>query len=135
MKSTDSFKQIISDKLDVMAAADPIFSEKMKAEGKSLDLCITYILNTVQKSGCAGFSDDEVFGMAAHYYDEDKVEVGDPINCRVVVNHSVELTPNDIQTAKEKAMELAIAEQRELIRKKTITKKPESSTVNQGSLF
>ena len=35
---------------------------------KNIDNCITYILNQVKKSGCCGFSDDEIFGMALHYY-------------------------------------------------------------------
>jgi hypothetical protein len=138
MKPSESFKKVISDKMNEMASADPAFAEKMKAEGKSIDLCITYILNTVQKSGSNGFTDDEVFGMAAHYYDEEKIEVGKPINCNVVVNHSVEkveLSAEDLQTAKEKAMETAIAEERERLRKKAAPKKTEASSVNQGSLF
>ena len=43
----------------------------------------TYILNQVKKSGCCGFSDDEIFGMALHYYQEDNIEVGSPLKCNV----------------------------------------------------
>ena len=44
-----------------------------------MDDCITYILNTVKASGMQGFADADIFGMAVHYYDEDDVKVGDPI--------------------------------------------------------
>jgi len=88
MKSTDTFKQIIQEHLEAKAANDAPFAEKFAAENKNIDDCITYILNQVQKSGCNGFSDSEIFGMAIHYYDEAAIEVGKPIKCKVVVNHS-----------------------------------------------
>jgi hypothetical protein len=89
MKSTDNFKTIIADKLQQMGKEDSLFAVKLKNIKKNIDDCITYILNTVKKSGCCGFTDDEVFGMAAHYYDEENIEVGKPVDCNVVVNHSI----------------------------------------------
>ena len=73
-------------------------------EGKNIDDCITYILNEVKKSGCNGFADDEIFSMALHYYDEDNIDVGNPVSCHVVVNHAVELTEEEKQEARNKAM-------------------------------
>ena len=32
-------------------------------------------------------TDDEVWSLAIHYYDEDNIDVGNPISCGVVVNH------------------------------------------------
>ena len=32
-------------------------------------------------------TDDEVWSLAIHYYDEDNIDVGKPISCGVVVNH------------------------------------------------
>lgn len=90
MKSTDNFKKVIEAHLQHRASMDPLFAVSLQKENKNIDDCITYILNTVHNSGCNGFADDEIFGMAAHYYDEDKIEVGKPINSRVVVNHKVE---------------------------------------------
>ena len=43
----------------------------------------------MQKSGCNGFTDGEIYGQAVHYYDENEIEVGKPMNCQVVVNHFV----------------------------------------------
>jgi hypothetical protein len=135
MKATENFKKIISDKLQEMAAKDPLFAESLKKENKNIDDCITYILNQVKNSGCCGFSEDEIFGMAAHYYDEDNIEVGKAIDCKVVVNHAVELSPEEIESAKNAAREKVIQEEAERLRKKTAPKKPEAAEVNQGSLF
>lgn len=90
MKSSDSFKNIIKQHLEQRAAADPLFAVTFAKEGKNIDDCCTYILNQVQKSGCNGFADDEIFSMAVHYYDEDQIEVGKQVNARLVVNHHVE---------------------------------------------
>lgn len=90
MKSSEAFKNIIQQHLEQRAAADPLFAVTFAKEGKNIDDCITYILNQVQKSGCAGFADDEIYSMAVHYYDEDQIEVGKQVNSRVVVNHHIE---------------------------------------------
>lgn len=69
-----------------------------------MDDCVTYILNWVQKSGCNGFSDGEIYGQAIHYYTENEIEVGKPLQCQVVVNHTVELTDEEKQEARRKAV-------------------------------
>lgn len=103
MKSTESFKKVISDHLASVAAADAQLAEKMDNPKKNIDDCITYILNQVKASGCNGFADAEIFGMAIHYYDEEDVKPGAKISCEVVVNHKPELTEEEKLEAKEKA--------------------------------
>ena len=71
MKSTEAFKTTINDYLVSKALTDELFAETFKKSNKNIDDCIKYILNTVKKSDCAGFTDSEVFSMAIHYYDED----------------------------------------------------------------
>ena len=66
--------------------------------------CVTYILNYVQKSGCNGFSDGEIYGQAVHYYDENEIEVGTPLQCHVAVNHVVELTAEEKAEARQNAL-------------------------------
>lgn len=39
-----------------------------------------------------------------HYWDEDEIEVGNPINCKVVVNHVVELTEEEKEQARQDAI-------------------------------
>lgn len=41
--------------------------------------------------------------MAVHYYEEENIEVGKLVNCQVVVNHQVELTPEEIAEMRQKA--------------------------------
>lgn len=135
MKSTDNFKKVISEKLQEMANTDPLFTKSLQKENKNIDDCIIYLLNQVQKSGCNGFTDDEIFGMAAHYYDEDGIEVGKPIDCKVVVNHTVELTQEEIDLAKKIAKEQVIAEEVERLKKKPSSKKTEKETIQQQILF
>jgi Txe/YoeB family toxin of Txe-Axe toxin-antitoxin module len=103
MKGTESFKKVISDHLAGVAAADPMFAEKMASPKKNIDDCITYILNQVKASGCSGFADAEIFGMAMHYYDEENVRPGAKINCDVTVNHKIELTEEEKAEAREQA--------------------------------
>ena len=70
MKSTNHFKNTIQAYLEERAASDPQFEWAYTTkENKNIDDCITYILNAVQKSGCNGFTDDEIFGMAVHFWD------------------------------------------------------------------
>ena len=135
MKPTDNFKRVISQKLEEMASKDSLFAESLQKPNKNIDDCITYIFNSVQKSGCNGFTDDEIFGMAAHYYDEDNIEVGKTIDCHVVVNHAIELTPEEIEQAKNVAKERAISKEMERLQKKPTPKKIELNSPQQQSLF
>lgn len=89
MKGTDLFKQTIQAYLDQRAKEDALFAISYAKKGKNINDCITYILNRVRSSGCNGFEDSEIYGMAVHYYDEDNLKVGKPVNGRVVINHSV----------------------------------------------
>ena len=92
MKGTEHFKQTVKAYLDGRAPTDELFAVSYAKEQKNLDDCITFILNQVKASGCCGMTDDEVWSLAVHYYDEDNIDVGKPIICGVVVNHKVELT-------------------------------------------
>lgn len=105
MKSTEHFKRTIQAYLQQRASEDRLFAESYRKEGKNIDDCITYILNEVQRSGCNGFTDGEIYSLAVHYYDEDDVEVGNPVSCQVSVNHIVELTEEEKAEARQRAVE------------------------------
>lgn len=135
MNGTSHFKRTIEAYLAQRAAEDTLFAATYKKPNKNIDDCITYILNEVKRSGCNGFTDGEIFSMAVHYYDEDSIEVGKPINAQVVVNHTVELTPEEKEEARRQAIEKA---QREAYQKMTQRKpaaKKESSNNVQMTLF
>ena len=97
MKGTEHFKNVIQNYLDERAQYDELFAENYRKKDKDMDSCIQYILNTVKQSGCNGFADDEIYSMAVHFFDEDNIDIGSPINAHVVavVNQVVELTAEE----------------------------------------
>jgi len=105
MKASNHFKNTIKTYLDQRAETDVLFSFQYSKPEKNIDDCVTYILNEVKKSGCNGFADDEIYSMAVHYYDEDNIEVGKPMNAHVVVNHVVELTEEEKEQARKDAIQ------------------------------
>ena len=120
--------------LEQRAEEDTLFAKKYRNPAKNIDECVTHILNYVQKSGCSGFTDGEIFGQAIHYYEENEIEVGKPMNCQVVVNHVVELTEEEKAEARQNA---ARRYQEEGLRKLQNRNRPPARKVTQSqpSLF
>jgi hypothetical protein len=122
MKGTDAFKEAVENYLIFRSSTDELFAKTYAKPEKNIDDCVTYILTTVKKSGCEGFTDDEIFGMAVHYYDEDKIDIGDKkINAKVVVNQKVEKKPDVKAEPKKAEAKMKVV--------KTIEKKPEPETI------
>lgn len=147
-KGTEQFKEAIKKYLDSIAEIDDAFAEKYAAEGKTLDGCVDYILGQVQKSGCNGFADDEIYGMAVHYYEEADLKVEKSSIGHVVVNHHVELTDKEKEEARKKAITAYEQEQlrklqdkerkekeAEKRRAEEAKKKAEELAAGTGSLF
>lgn len=134
MKTTDRFKEVIQEHLNERAKKDSLFAETLKKPNKNIDDCITYILNEVKKSGCAGFADEEIFGMAVHFYDEDDLKPGKEVSGRIVVNHSVDLTEEEKAAARQKALDEIILEEKERLKKKP-SKKSDTPGNQPLSLF
>lgn len=134
MKGTEHFKRTIQMYLEQRAAEDTLFARNYRNPAKNIDDCVTYILNYVQRSGCNGFTDGEIFGQAVHYYDENEIEVGKPIQCQVAVNHVVELTAEEKAEARQKAIQKY---QDEEVRKLQNRNRPaaKKETIVQPSLF
>lgn len=132
------FKNEIQTYLEQRAEYDELFARSYRNPLKNIEDCLTYILNYVQKSGCKGFSDDEIFGQAVHYYDEKDIEIGKPINCQVVVNHHVELTTEEKEQAHKDAIKRieneAYAKMKQQ-REKATAKRTETIQQPQASLF
>lgn len=128
MKASKHFTRTILTYLELRAESDTLFAESFNKEHKNIDDCVTYILNQVQKSGCNGFADDEIFSMAIHYYDEDNIEIGSPINGQIVVNHIVELTEEEKEQARRDAIDKAMNESYSKIKR---TKKPFNKQITQ----
>lgn len=124
MKATKAFEDTIKAYLDKRASEDDLFAESYAKEGKSIEECCNYILNEVQRSGCCGFADEEIYGMAVHYYDEDDLGEIKPIQGQVVVNHKVELTAEEIEEARKEAKERVVNEEIARLRKPQPKTKP-----------
>ncbi len=119
MKGSETFKNTIDQHLKSVAKKDKEFAKKLDNKKKSIDDCVTYIINQVKESGRNGFTDEEIYGMAIHYYDEENIKVGDKITSgSVVVNHQIELSASEIEEAKKEAKKKVIAEEKERLRKK-----------------
>lgn len=133
-KVSDEFKKVVQTELDKRAADSHLFAVSYTKKNKNIDECINYILDTVKKSGINGFTDDEIFSMAMHYYDEDDITSPNAVKCNVIVNHTIKLTEEEIAEAKNKAIEKVISDQTNKMTKKpvatpVVSNKPEELTL------
>jgi len=127
MKASNAFKDTIKAYLDKRASEDELFSSTYKKENKNLEECCNYVMQCAKAGGCAGYSDDEVFGWAVHYYDEDDIKNIKPVNAKVIVNHHVEP-----EKSQHKADNMIIQEK---IKKQPKKKKEDPESSEQVSLF
>lgn len=107
-KENNSAKQIIKDYLEKKAKTDRIFAKTYAKKNKSIDECFEYILQEAKKRGSAVcMTDEEVFGLAVHYYDEDTIQVNGKHSSNVKVQTSVSKpTPaQNLTSAKKKPQE------------------------------
>ena len=105
-----AFKDAIKQYLDKRAMEDALFAEAYKREGKTLDECVNYILCEVQKiakKGMAAMTDDEVFGMAVHYYDEADVKADKKVRANVVITGEYAPQKATVPSSEEKAKKTA----------------------------
>ena len=142
MNGTEQFNQTIKAYLDERAKNDELFAVSYAKENKKFEDCITFILNqamAVCKEGGCGMTDSEVYSLAVHFYDEDVIEIGKAVNCGVIVNHRVELTPEEQTQAREKALQTYHDEELRKIQQRNSRPKPtlktEKQEQHQPSLF
>lgn len=74
--------------------------------------------------------------MAVHFYDEDTIEIGEPMNnAHVVVNHFVELTEEEKQQARKDAIQQLQNEEYNKMKQSATKKAPKQANISQPSLF
>lgn len=107
-------KKVIKNYLDGMAKKDENFAKAYANEKKNMDSCFNYILNEARKKGSSVcMTDEEVFGLAVHYYVE-----GELTDVKVPVDYqSVTMA----ETTKKKLKEAA--------------RKKKNENIGMGSLF
>ena len=130
-----TFKDVIKNHLDGRARTDELFAKSYAKENKNLDECCSYIMGEARKRGSAvAMTDEEVFGMAIHYYDEDDIKVSKmPAGTRASIStfQPVELTEEE----KKAAIKRLTEEQYVSLRKKTSRARKGATEVQQMSLF
>lgn len=144
--NNNSAKDAIKAYLDKRAAEDELFAQSYAKPKKNIDECLRYILGEAHKQGDAVcMTDEEVFGLAVHYYDEDDVKIeklpAGTIAKAKASAPAVELTNEEKEAAKRTAIanyerevvEQHKAKQAELARKRREAKKQEQE--HQPSLF
>lgn len=110
----DSIKPIIKQYLDKRADEDKLFAQSYSNKNKNIDECIDYIIGEAIKRGNAVYmTDEEVFGLAVHYYDEadikiNKIPKGTHLSTSAAAQ-AVELSEDD----KKKAHDQAVKEYRQ----------------------
>ena len=70
-----------------------------------------------------------VYSLCTHYYDEDNIEVGKVVNCGVIVNHRVELTPEEQAEARKRALKVYQDEELRKIQQRNSRPKPTPKAV------
>lgn len=140
-EKNQSFKDVIKSYLDRRAGQDELFAKTYAKEGKTLEECCNYIIGEARKRGNAvAMTDDEVFGLAVHYYDEDDIKVFHGSMSRKTEDVKVTLSAEEMEEARKEARQRAIdrmtEEQYALLKKKPSRGKKEAETeVQQMSLF
>ena len=134
MKGSQAFQDTIREYLENKAENDALFAVKYANPSKTIEGCTQFIFSEVQKMGVCGLTDDEVYGLATHFYEEPEVEVGNVSNCRVVVNHVVELTDEEKAEARQKAIDQLQREEADRLRRKAERPKAQPQQA-QPSLF
>lgn len=130
--------------LDERAKKDELFSQMYSKEEKNLEGCFGYIVEQARKRGQAVcMTDEEVFGLAVHYYCEDDLKEH-PLPKRVKVDivasadDDDELDQEAVLRIKEAAVEEYKAQMKEMQKKGPVVKsakKVADATAGMGSLF
>lgn len=125
-----SFKNTIKKYLDDISVIDDNFAKFYEnSPSKSIEECCEYIVSQAKANGCAGYSDEEVFGWAIHYWEEADLKV-ESVGCqKVVVNHHVDLTEEEIDEARKAAIAKV---QRDFEEKMTKKKTPKKHIVKEA---
>lgn len=99
------FEEVIKKYLDQEAERDSAFKEKYEAKDKNITDCCNYIVSEVKRLNRNGFSDDEIYYMARHYYNEPNESLkidSKQSSCRVVTNEaSDEIEEEEIKPTRE----------------------------------
>ena len=100
-------KDAIKGYLDAKAKDDVLFAEMYKKPNKDINACWAYIVGVAKKRGNAVcMTDDEVYGLAVHYYCEDDLK-SEPIpknfDCKLSTSEDADLSEEDTTKLRREA--------------------------------
>ena len=102
----NTFEKIIKDYVEKFAQGDAVFASKYEKSGKDIEGCCRYIESEARKqaqNGCAAIKDDEVFGWAVHYFDEEMTAPKDSPRAEVKVAPTADMPKKAVSLANEKS--------------------------------
>lgn len=120
-KVMNEFEKAIKAYLDARAEKDELFAKKYQESGKSIGGCCNYIISEVKKRSKGkdtALDNDEVYGLAVHFFDEDNIkEEKGMVKCHVVVSRQL----NEEEKAKaRKEAQRRFEEERKAAEKKAM---------------
>ena len=101
----NTFEKIIKDYIEKFAQGDAVFASKYEKSGKDIEGCCRYIKSEARKqaqNGCAVIKDDEVYGWAVHYFDEEMTAPKDSPRAEVKVAPTAEMPEKAVSLANQK---------------------------------
>lgn len=121
MKVSPAFKQQIQSYLNNRAKTDILFGPVYDKENKNIDDCITYILGEVKKKAgsdnAIAITEEEVYSLAVHYYDEDSIIVGKSnIKAKVSTSPIIDENEEDEDIEEEVNSTMTLTDKRKLNR-------------------
>lgn len=137
-------KTAIKTYLDNRAAEDPQFAERYANPKKSIDECCKYITGEAYakaKNGTAVLSDEVVYSMAVHYYDEDNIDIKSTPSARTSAPPQAKLSKADKEKlrkqaeAEYKAKVAADLKMQEVARKQAQKEKAKAKREQEEALF
>lgn len=114
-----SFETSIKNFLDDLAKNDELFAKTYQKPNKNIKDCCKYIYQQVEKNRkggekCVGCEDEEIYGLAIHYYDEDDIVVTGPTAKVEEVKHVPEPKAETKAAKPKKAKKAEVVEDEEL---------------------
>lgn len=128
--SVTNFQMAIKNYLDELSMIDQEFAERYNLPEKSIEQCCAFIISEMKKSALNGAmcaTDDEVYGIAVHYYLENEIKIDSCSvdSVKVVTNQYIDLTEKEKAEARQNAIREFQKEELQKLqnRKKQIVKK------------
>ncbi len=135
----EAFKKHIEAYIQGQIEADPMFADIYNKSERSIEDCITFLLNWVKAGGMQIVAKEEIYGQVIHFYTEN-LDPGAKLSAHVVCATRAELTEEEKEEARQEALkqyqkeELAKLQAKNQPKPKAVTAKPQQPQAVQATL-